>query len=233
MKYRVKYGRFHVGNATISCTADPSGCGDQIEAEAHSIGVVKIFRRLDYRMNCCMNLTTGMPVYAVRRLRDRRNYLYNELVFDHHSRSDSAIIYSQMTGKHVVPSGIRDVLTGFYHFRANYFIKEEYPTREVNISTFYTNKVRDLRIRYAGEETISTSYGPIRCRKYVPLTPVGDFFENENDMTLWFTQEEFPVPVKIRLNLKIGTLYGELVDYHQPEHMGHTSRIIGSDLAIH
>ena len=233
MKYRLKYGVLNIGTAFISCTADPSGCGDRIEAEAHSEGVVNIFRRLDYRLECCMDVETGLPVHAVRSLRDRRNYLYNELEFDHHSRSDSTIIYSQLSGKRIVPSGIRDILTGFYHFRMNYFTDQIHPKEEVVIHTFYTDKLWDLRIRYAGEETITTREGSLDCRKYNPVTVVGKFFNHEDDITIWFTKDEVPVPVKIRLNLKIGAIHGELVDYHKPHHLGHSDSSNRSDLATH
>lgn len=225
MNYRLRYGLFNIGYASISSLEDPSGCGDRITAEAHSEGVVKVFRNLEYRLECCMDVKTGLPTSAVRSLRDRKNFLYNELVFDHFSRGDSAIVYSQMSGQHIVARGIFDILTGFYHFRMNYLSDRNQPEsdkmpqeKEVVISTYYTDRLWDLKIRYAGEETIKTSDGHLTCRKYNPVTVVGKFFSHEDDMSIWFTKDEIPIPVKIRLNLKVGSIYGELMDYHKPMH---------------
>lgn len=218
MSYRLRYGLFNIGSASISCLEDPSGCGDLIKAEARSQGVVNIFRNLEYRLECCMDVNTGLPTSALRSLRDRKNYLYNELVFDHFTREDSAIVYSQMSGKHIVASGIFDILTGFYHFRMNYLSELMQPESEVVISTYYTDKLWDLKIKFAGEETIRTPYGHLICRKYNPVTVVGKFFSHEDAMSIWFTKDEVPVPIKIQLNLKVGSIYGELIDYHKPMH---------------
>lgn len=120
---KVKYGIFNIGFASISCLEDPTGCGYNIQAEAQSSGWVKIFRNLNYHFECCMDLATGLPISAIRSLRDGRYNLYNELIFDQYSRIDSAIVFSQMSGKHVVSKNIYDILTGFYHFRMNFSLK--------------------------------------------------------------------------------------------------------------
>jgi hypothetical protein len=42
-------------------------------------------------------------------------------------------------------------------------------------------------------------------------------------MTVWFTKDEIPVPVRIRLNLKIGSIKGELYEYQMP--VNHSSKM--------
>ena len=214
--YRLKYGIFNIGFASISCLKDSSGSICNIKAEAQSSGWVKIFKKLDYRFECCMDLTTGLPNSAIRSLRDGRYNLYNEVIFDRHSRIDSTIALSQMSGKHTVSKNIYDILTGFYHFRQNFLKSSTINREDVVINTFFTDELWDLKIRYTGEETIKTSVGELECYKFSPITVIGRYFRNDDDMSVWFTKDEISFPVKIQLNLKIGSIYTELLEYQKP-----------------
>jgi len=215
MSYRFKYGIFNVGYGSISCSTNPESDTGHIIAEAKSTGWVTIFKNLHYRYESYLDLASGLPNRAIRSLKDGRYSLYNELIFDHHSRTDSAIIFSQMSGQHVVSKNILDILTGFYHFRKNFIIENRIEGEDVVIKTFFTDELWDLRIRYAGEETIKTQYGQLRCYKYKPTTVVGRYFNKDDDMSIWFTKDKIPIPVKIRANLKIGSIILECVEYQK------------------
>jgi len=216
MKYTLKYGIFNIGSASISFLAEPVENICIIKAEAKSSRWIKIFKDLDYRFECRMDPATGLPNSAIRSLRDGRYNLYNEVIFDRCSRLDSAIVISQMSGEHIVSRDIYDILTGFYHFRKNFLKGSARSGEEVVINTFFTDELWDLRIRYAGEETIKTDYGDLECYKFSPVTVIGRFFRHEDDMVVWFTKDEISTPIRIELNLILGTIKGELSEYQRP-----------------
>lgn len=228
MFYRIKYGIFNIDFASISCLDDPTECGNYIKAEAKSSDWFKIFKDMDYRYESCMDTATGLPISATRSLKDGRYTLYNELIFDQYSIIDSAIIFSKMSGKHVVAKNIYDILTGFYHFRKNLFTESTNIEEDVVIKTFFTDELWDLRIRYAGEETIRTKYGKLVCHKFNLVTVVGRYFHNDDDMSVWFTKDEIPIPVKIRLNLIIRSINANLIEYQEPKNKssGHSTQTI-------
>lgn len=213
ISYSLKYGFFRVGEGFISYVNDTAGNIGQITARAQSTGWIKIFKDLDYRYESSMDLASGLPIHAVRSLRDGRYNLYNELEFDHTSRIDSAIVFSQMSGEHVVSKNIFDILTGFHHFRSHCIHDEQMREQVIVIKTFFTDELWDLKINYAGEETINTVYGPVECFVFHPITVIGRFFRNEDDMTIWFTKGDNPVPVKIKANLKLGSIDFDYVNY--------------------
>jgi len=63
MHYKLKYGILNIGVASISCFEDKQGCGSIIRAEAQSTGLLKVFKNLNYRFECCMDPATGLAPY--------------------------------------------------------------------------------------------------------------------------------------------------------------------------
>lgn len=218
MHYKLSYGLFNIGVASISCYEDQAGCGYIIRAEARSIGILKVFKNLHYRFECCMDPATGMPKSATTDLKDGRNISYNSVEFDYHSRTDSAIICSKSSEEqvYVVRRDIYDILTAYYHFRTNLFDERTLGGLHVVIPTFVADTLWDLRITYQGTETIETMYGQQSCQKFNSGTVAGKFFRHDDDMTVWYTEGEIPVPVQIQLNLKLGSITGELYKYRLP-----------------
>ena len=216
MDYDVSYGIFNIGKARISFIDDSLSCGSHIKAEAKSIGIVKLFKSINYSFECCMDTIKGLPVNTIMSLTDRRCSVYNETIFDHYSREDSSIIHSQTSGMQVVPKNIYDLLTAYYYFRKNYIQQSVETGRDVVIEIYIADMLWDLRIRYVGRETIKTRYGKMECLKYIPSTIAGSFFKNEDDMTIWFTDDARHIPIKLRLNLIVGSVNGDLVGYQKP-----------------
>jgi hypothetical protein len=215
MSYNVRISLFNIGKATI-LFKDKGDCNSYIRAEAESTGITRIFVTLHYLFDCCMNSSTGLPEKITRSLLENDFFVYNEVRFDHQSRKDSTVLYSQLSGKKVVPKNILDILTGFYHFRKSYIKQCLIDKKDVVLKTYFTDEVWDLRIRYAGRETINTMFGEVRCIKFKPVTIVGRFFRHDDDMTIWITDDQYNIPVRIRLELKIGHMVGELVEYKAP-----------------
>ena len=71
----------------------------------------------------------------------------------------------------------------------------------------------DLKIIYAGKETIHTIWGKTDCIKCYMSTLAGPIFKNEDDMMVWFTDDQRYIPVKFKANLMIGSFNCDLTSY--------------------
>lgn len=217
MQYSLKYGFFHIGDAEIEFVSNIGCDGSTIRAEAKSSGFVKIIKDIHYKFVCCMDTVTGLPSVSSRRIIEGEFQSINEVHYNHIFRADSSVIYSEETDTLVVPKNILDILTGFYHFRAN-GIRSELPVGYSDtITTFFIDEVWDLIIRYAGEETIKTEFGMVKCLKFMPVTEISRFFKTNDDMTIWITANKHRIPVKVHVDLKVGSFTAELVGYEFPK----------------
>jgi len=217
INYALSYGIFHIGIAKVSFIDDSLGCGAHIKAEAKSTGIARFVKSIDYSFESCMDTITGLPKNSIISLMDRRRHVYNETVFDQHSRKDSSIVQSQLSGQHIVPKNTYDLLTAYFCFRENNIPLSVKPGHETIIKIYIADILWDLRIKYLGIETIKTMYGKIECLKYCPSTVAGNFFKNEDDMTIWFTDDANHTPVKARLDLILGSINFNMVEYQKPQ----------------
>jgi len=213
VNFSLKYGIFTIGEAHVELSFDQKCSGAYLQADAKSSGLLKLFKDIHYRYECCMDTVTGLPISDSRILIEGDYVDINTVYYNHLSRKDSSIIYSNNTDTVVVPKNIHDLLSGFYHYRTNYLGDNLPLNHTVTTTTFFIDKVWDLRIRYCGKETINTNYGPVECLIVKPVTVIGHFFRTSDAMTIWFSNNRKYIPVKFSIDFKLGTLKGDITDY--------------------
>lgn len=217
MQYNLKYSFFNVGEAYIEFRTNENCDGAWLNAEAKSSGLLKFIKDVHYKFESCMDTLTGLPSVASRIIREDEYENLNEVKYFHDLRADSALIYSIETDSVVVPKDILDILSGFYHFRANNIMDIMQDGHVDTLTTYFIDEVWDLIIRYAGEETIETKFGPVKCYKYMPVTQVGRYFKTEDDLIIWVATTGKHIPIKLKVELKLGAFTAELEHYYSPE----------------
>jgi hypothetical protein len=155
---------------------------------------------------------TELPVKSIRNIREGRYRKYNEVLFDHKTRPDSAILTSDLSGIHITQPGIQDILSCFYYFRNNILpneknlVKGEYTT----IMTWFADELYPIRLKYIGTDEVKTKLGKIRCYKFNPVTEKGRLFSTEEGVSFWFSADKNFLPVKIRFDIFVGSFTVEL-----------------------
>lgn len=213
VEFSLKYGIFKVGEAHLDFSLDQKCNGAFIHANAETSGLLKLFKDIHFRYECCMDTLTGLPISDSRILIEDDYVDINTVYYDHKSREDSSLIYSKKTDTLVVPKNIYDLLSGFYHYRINHLGENLTLNYTVSTTTFFIDTIWDLTIRYCGKEIINTNYGPLECLKVKPVTIKGHFFKTTDAMTIWFANDGNYIPVKFTIDLKLGTLYGDISNY--------------------
>lgn len=211
LKYEVRFGMLLAGEASLWVGIFPNG-SDYIHhfvATAKTAGLAdKMFIIRDKYESFC-DMKTGLPLWAVRNIREETYLSYNEVKFNR----DDNTVESLKSGIHEVPENILDILSAFYYARRHLFVdlKKE---QLIEIITYFDDEIYPLRIRFKGYETVKTDYGKIDCLKFVPVVEVGRLFDDEDNMKFWITNDDKHIPVKIRVDLLVGTIKCDLI-YHE------------------
>ena len=209
-EYSLHYRIFRVGKAKINYTPADSSCGYKLYAEARTTGVAKLFRYINYSFDCCMDIDRRRPLSTNMYFEEKKYHIQNQVFFDHDSRPDSTIVHSQNSGQIVVKKGIYDVLSGFYHFREDLISENLEIEKYISLETYFWDEVYNLKIKYMGKEMIKSRFGLLECLKFYPRTDIGRFFKTNEDMSIWFTNDNDHIPVQVILNLRFGTIKARL-----------------------
>lgn len=217
VNYAINYGLVQGGIATLEIVADTFK-GKEVW---HSVLLGKttgmadaIFKVKDI-YESYIEPESELPVLSVRNIREGRYTKYNEVIFDHYSRSDSAILTSDLTGVHITEKGIHDILSCFYFLR-NHHLQYYAGLKKgdmITIMTWFTDELYPIRLRYLGTYDIKTKVGRMKCLKFNPVTEVGRLFKTEDDVTFWFTADKNFLPVRIRFEIFVGAFVAEIVSY--------------------
>ncbi len=217
INYEIHYGIIQGGIASLELKPDTFR-GKKVY---HSVlvgqttGVADAIFRVKDIYESYIDPSSELPVFSIRNIREGRYTRYNEVIFDHTTRTDSAILTSDLTGIHITQPGIHDILSCFYFFRNKYlpYHKKLNKGEVITIMTWFTDELYPIKLRYIGEEEIKTKIGRMKCLKFNPVTEKGRLFKTEEDVSFWFTADKNFLPVRIRFDIFVGAFVAEIVSF--------------------
>lgn len=216
LRYTIQYGVLTGGSATLELVCDTLSGREVWHSKmvARTTGITDaLFKVLDI-YESYIDPETELPLKSIRNVREGRYKKYNEVLFDHDTRTDSAILTSDLTGLHITQAGIHDILSCFYYFRNHIMPGENLEKGElITIMTWFTDELYPMRLRYVGTDEIRIKSGRIKCYKFNPVTEKGRLFSTEEGVSFWFTADKNFLPVKIRFDIFVGSFTVEMTDY--------------------
>ena len=78
--------------------------------------------------------------------------------------------------------------------------------KPIFINLFIDEEIYNMPITYLGKETIHTKIGNINCLKFSPKVQVGRVFKNEDDLTIWISDDKNRLLVKVELEYGLEVL---------------------------
>jgi len=215
--YAIHYGLVQGGIATLEIKSDTLNGKEAWHSVllGKTTGMADAIFKIKDIYESYIDPESELPVLSIRNIREGRYTKYNEVIFDHYTRSDSAILTSDLTGIHITQKRIHDILSCFYYARNHHF--QGYSDLKkgdmINIMTWFTDELYPIRLRYMGTDEIKTKVGRMKCLKFNPVTEVGRLFKTEDDVSFWFTADRNFLPVRIRFEIFVGAFIAEIVSY--------------------
>ena len=213
--YQIKYGPVGSGRAVLELK-DGFYQGEPVwhaSVTGQTTGIADALYHVRDSYESYINPETDLPVFSIRNIQEGRYKRYNEVAFDHTSRSDSTLVFSDLSGNHTAPKGLLDVVSCFYWFRKYYLARADtlVPGEIYRMTTWFADELYPIVLKYTGMETVKTRDGKIMCYRFNPVTEVGRVFETEEDMVMWLSADENFLPVKIRFDIFVGAFHVEMV----------------------
>lgn len=213
LKYLLHYGIINAGIAELNVyKSNKAFKGERktynMVGKGWTTGATDWFFKVNDHYETYMDKEEMNSLRFIRRVNEG-GYIINQ---DYYFDTDSNMVRTQDNKKFDVPIGVQDMLSSFYYARTIDYSKAKVDDIFI-IPAFVDNKVEYLRIMYKGKETIKTKSGKYKCIKFNPLVLEGRVFENDEDVTVWISDDDNKIPILIQSKIVVGSIKAELIQY--------------------
>lgn len=154
-----------------------------------------------------LDTATLKPYKFIRNVQEGSYKKYENVTFN---QSSNTAITTQ--GVFKVPPCVQDVISAVFYARNIDF--NSYKTGDkISFSMFIDNEIYNMYIRYLGKETVKTQYGKFRAIKFKPLLVKGTLFEGGENMTVWVSDDNNKIPLRIESPIVVGSVKADMMSY--------------------
>lgn len=210
LQYLVHYGFIDGGYAILNLSDFDMNGKKYFHAVAsgYSKGLTDKLYKVRDVYETFVDKETGLPIKAIRNISEDEYKFYDEVLFNRHNNT----IISKRKGKVAVPENTMDILSAFYYARNNNF-KNLKQGDIITLNTYFDDGMFTLQIRYKGTETIKSEFGKVNCLKFSPVVEPGRIFDTQDDVTIWISNDNNLLPIRIQFDLFVGSVKADLVKY--------------------
>ncbi len=208
--YTLKYGLLVGGEAHIEINTDTYQGQKVFHATAlgKTVGLVDKLFGVEDIYQSYFDPETNKPYKSIRDIHEGNYERYNAVTFYH----KDSLVYSQKSGYKKVPAEIYDMVSALFYIRRLDYSKMKIGDR-IKLDTYFDDDLFPFDVRYEGKGEIKTALGKIKCHKLVPVVEPGRIFKNDDDMTVWITDDKNLLPVRIEFDLIVGSVKCDLKEY--------------------
>lgn len=213
LEYKVNFGFFTVGRAQIVTSEKLYRVNGRpcykVEVRGKTSGAADWVAKVEDVWGTYMDSLSFMPIMGYRQIKEN-SYRKNELTkFDQKNQMVELKVLNQKTGdfneslifKTLEP--VRDLVSG-YSFLRTLDYDQKVKGDSITIYGVFEDNFYDFKILYGGKEKIKTALGEFTACKLIPVMPNNKLFSGENAITIWLSDDENKIPLKIEADLVIG-----------------------------
>ncbi|MBU2950629.1 DUF3108 domain-containing protein [Tamlana agarivorans] len=227
-KFKMSYSNWlKAGNATLTVKESQLKGRDvyHVVGKGWTTGMIKWFFAVEDRYESYFDKEYLVPYKFVRDI-DEGGHT-KDLVVDFDQNKNKAYVHDKKRGsKKTVNTkpNVQDMVSTFYYLRNKLDTKSLKVGHEVHVDMFFDDENYGFKLKYLGEETITTGFGPVRSLKFRPYVMAGRVFKEEESLTLWVSKDKNKIPLRIQANLAVGSLRADLEDFSGLSHPFKTTK---------
>ncbi len=221
-RFKMSYsGWMKAGNATLSVkeTNNNDKPAFHIVGKGWTTGAIKWFFKVEDRYESYIDQETILPYKFVRNINEGGHKKDIVIDFDQENNKAHVNNIKKNTKKDFdTKPEILDMVSTFYYLRNKLDVSTLQIGEEVELFMFFDEKNYGFKLKYLGEETISTEFGDVESLKFRPYVMAGRVFKEEESLTLWVSKDKNKIPLRIKADLSVGSLRADLDAYKGLKH---------------
>ena len=212
--YDVSYGYFSAAKATLEIANVSKKINGRntfhIIGQGKSVGALNWFFKVEDRYETYVDEEAILPWKFIRHVREGGYELDRDIRFNQYL--NTATVKQNGYKDYDVDPNTQDLLSAFYYART-LDMQDAEIGQEFIINTFFDREMYPLKFKFLGPEVVETNLGTFNCLKFRPMVEKGRVFKEEEDVTLWVSDDANKVPIRVKSDLLVGSIEMDLVEY--------------------
>lgn len=212
-KFRIHYGMFTASYATLEVKDEVLNNKPvyHIKGFGESSGFLSMFFKVEDYYETYVDKNEIKPYKFVRKINEGGHTKNTEINFNHEKKEALVIDKKRSTRKtYPIKTNVQDMISSFYYLRNNIDVSSLKKGDETYVNMFFDNENFLFKLRYLGKEVINSEVGKIRCLKFRPIVQADRVFKEEESLTVWVSDDDNRMPVKIKADILVGSIQADL-----------------------
>jgi Protein of unknown function (DUF3108) len=212
-KFRIHYGFVNAGYATVEVKEGEKNNKKVFHAigKGYTTGMTKLFFKVEDLYESYFDKETSKPYQFIRKI-DEGGYKKNQEGFFNQD-SNKVLVKNHIDKEEKIFSvteNVQDILSTFYFLRNNPNVDKLKKGESIGVDMFFDNESTKFKLKFMGTEDINTKFGTINCMIFRPLVQSGRIFKEEESLTVWISNDDNKIPVRIKASLAVGSIKADL-----------------------
>lgn len=212
-KFRIHYGFVNAGFATLEIK-DAVKDGKKVYhaiGKGYTVGMSRFFFKVDDNYESYFDKITNKPYQFVRKI-DEGGYKKNQEGFFNQDANKVLIKdYKNKTEKTFsVTENVQDIISTFYFLRNHPNIDKLKVGESIVVDMFFDDETFKFKLKYIGKEDLKTKFGTLSTMIFRPIVQSGRVFKEEESLTVWISDDENKIPLRIKASLAVGSIKADI-----------------------
>ena len=220
-QFRMRYGFLNASYAiaTVRETTFKDQAVYHVAATGKTTGFARWFFKVDDYFDSYFEKDIVRPIRFVRNISEGNYKRHVEIDFDHNNQSGIMhdLLRKTKTEISFAPN-LQDLVSTFYFLRNHFDLEGIQVGETASLHMIYDKKPFAFQFRFLGYENVKTKFGVVPCVKFRPYVEEGRIFKKESGLSLWVSNDNNRIPIKVVAELSVGSLDVDLVDFKGLKH---------------
>lgn len=212
-KFRIHYGFINAGYATMEVKEAFINKRKvfRVVGKGYTTGMSRFFFKVDDLYESYIDKETRNPYQYLRKI-DEGGYTKSQEGFFNQLENKILVKdYKNKTEKTLdIPKNTQDIMSSFYYLRNHPSIDKIKQGEFIAIDMFFDDETTKFKLKFIGREDITTKFGVISTMIFRPLVQSGRVFKEQESLTIWISDDDNKLPVRIKANLAVGSIKADL-----------------------
>lgn len=215
LTYDINWSVFPAGKLTATLSRDKHGPRDAyvIKTTADSQGFVSLLYKVQDEFQSVFNPQTLCSIEISKRINEGTHHRITKITFDHYR--GLAILDERYLGdenkppkhdEHAIPPCAQDIITAFYYVRS----QPLHVGDKVRLAVNDGSRTKTVVAEVTGRKKIKTPLGEREALRVVPSVFGNLYEQKKGKVVIWFSDDAYHFPLRIRVSLKLGAITGTL-----------------------